>query len=143
MGHVPAGPVPAAGANNELPRRQHRRAGAGDRALAKALATRRTARLGEELAVRFLERRGARVVGRNVLGGRGEIDILARFDGGVVAVEVKTRVGSDPGDAFSAEKSQRVWEAMSHVTPRPGRLDLVTVRLGPYAVDIRWVPGVA
>lgn len=143
MGHVPTGPVPAAGSHNELPRRQHRRARARNRALARARSNRAIARFGEELAVHFLERRGAEALGRNVFGGRGEIDILARIDGIVVAIEVKTRVGSEPGDAFTAEKSQRVRDAMMRVRPRPRRLDLVTVRLGADAVAIRWIPGVA
>jgi putative endonuclease len=48
-------------------------------------------RRGEELAVRYLRRRGFAVVARNVRSARGEIDLIA-FDGTTLAfVEVKTR----------------------------------------------------
>lgn len=47
---------------------------------------------GESLAVRFLERKGWRIRGRNVRVGRGELDIVAADDGGeLVIVEVRTR----------------------------------------------------
>jgi putative endonuclease len=48
-------------------------------------------RLGEEIAVAHLERRGFAILDRNARTRRGEIDVVA-FDGAVLAfVEVKTR----------------------------------------------------
>jgi Holliday junction resolvase-like predicted endonuclease len=82
------------------------------------------------------------VVGRNVRAGRGEIDLLVRMDSRLVAVEVKTRVGSDPRTAYTALKADRVWAAVGRLTPRPQRVDLVAVTLTPQGADIRWVPGV-
>ncbi len=46
---------------------------------------------GESLAVRFLERKGWRIKGRNVRIGRGELDIVAVDGDELVIVEVRTR----------------------------------------------------
>lgn len=101
------------------------------------------ARLGEALAAQFLIDRGADIVGRNTRAGRGEIDILARFPDGVVAVEVKTRLGGpDPREAFTATKAAHVRTAMRGVRPPPQRLDFIAVSLTPAGADIRWMPGV-
>jgi Holliday junction resolvase-like predicted endonuclease len=81
-------------------------------------------------------------VGRNVRGGRGEIDLLVRWPGRLVAVEVKTRVRADPRTAYTEAKSQAIRRAFRYVNPQPRRLDLVTVELGRQTVDIRWIPGV-
>jgi putative endonuclease len=56
-------------------------------------ARRATGQLGEELAARALERRGAAIVARNARasGVRGELDLIALDRGALVFVEVKTR----------------------------------------------------
>ena len=59
-----------------------------------------------------------------------------------MAVEVKTRIGADPRAAYTDEKSRTFRDTVSLVRPRPQRLDLITVELGRWAVDIRWIPGV-
>ncbi|MCJ7780611.1 MAG: YraN family protein, partial [Acidimicrobiia bacterium] len=60
------------------------------------MPTRRTSvgAAGEVVASRFIERRGAVILDRNVRVGRDEIDLIARIDGRVVAIEVKTGLGS-------------------------------------------------
>ncbi len=98
--------------------------------------------MGESLAAAYLTEQGASVVGRNVRAGRGEVDLLVRIDAALVAVEVKTRVGSDPRIAYTAEKADRVWAAIGRLNPRPRRLDLVAVALTTEGADIRWIPGV-
>jgi len=82
------------------------------------------------------------VVGRNVRAGRGEIDLLVRWDGKLVAVEVKTRQGGDPRTSFTRDKASKVRATMKRLKPRPQRLDLVAVEVGPAGADIRWLPGV-
>jgi Holliday junction resolvase-like predicted endonuclease len=82
------------------------------------------------------------LVGRNVRAGRGEIDLLVRWQGKLVAVEVKTRLGSDPRPSFTRDKARRVRATMRLLSPRPQRLDLVTVEAGQAGAGIRWVPGV-
>ncbi|MBT8192460.1 MAG: YraN family protein [Acidimicrobiia bacterium] len=138
MGYVSTGSVPEERPDHELPGREHRRARARDR----ALANRRLAAWGESLAATFLEERGAVVLGRNVRAGRGEIDLLVRLDSTLVAVEVKTRAGGDPRQAYTAEKARKVDETAGRLTPSPGRVDLIAVAVGRAGVDIRWIPGV-
>jgi putative endonuclease len=111
--------------------------------VARALAGRRTlGRLGEDVACRFLIRRGLEVVERNVAVGRGEIDVVARHGGTTVAVEVRSRWLEDPLDAFHDRKHRQVASLALALDPPCGRVDLVAVRFHPGGVDLRWVPGV-
>ena len=48
-------------------------------------------RHGERRAARYLRRKGYRILATNVRGGRGEIDILARFGRLLIVVEVRYR----------------------------------------------------
>ena len=82
------------------------------------------------------------MVGRNVRVGRGEIDLLVRLDSTLIAVEVKTRAGGDPREAYTAEKAARVWEAVRRLRPVPRRVDLVAVAVSADGVVVRWIPGV-
>lgn len=104
-------------------------------------------RAAEDVAARFLERHGLRVVERNVRVGRGEIDLVCR-DGAVwVFVEVKSRQarwGDGPGEAVSFEKQRRLarlaagyvkWRRLRE--PRC-RFDVVAVTVdGPRLTGIR------
>jgi len=47
-------------------------------------------RAGEDEAVRFLKRKGLRIIGRNVRVGKYEIDLIAQDGEEIVFVEVKT-----------------------------------------------------
>jgi len=98
-------------------------------------------RLGEDLAYRYLRRRGCTVVARNYAArsGAGEIDLVA-WDGGVLAfVEVKTRASGDfgsPDAAVDREKRQRIAIAAREfghrvqVEAKRTRFDIVSVLLG-------------
>lgn len=46
---------------------------------------------GEKLAAKFLKKQGYKVVGRNFASAHGEIDLIAKKDGVLVFVEVKSR----------------------------------------------------
>jgi putative endonuclease len=75
------------------------------------LETRAFGKQGEAEAVRFLQRRGYRIVDRNVRLRRGEIDLIA-YDGDVlVFIEVKarrsTRFGGTPW-AVDSRKQERL-----------------------------------
>lgn len=102
------------------------------------------ARAGEELAARFLEYRGVRVVGRNLRAGRGEIDLHGMIGDTSVAFEVKTRWGTDvPGAAlsrFSPEKAETVRRYGRLLTPPAYRVDLIGVTLGPDGARVHWIP---
>jgi len=57
---------------------------------------------GEQLAARFLEAGGYRIIDRNWRGTRGELDIIAQHEGSTVFVEVKTRSALGFGHPFEA-----------------------------------------
>jgi putative endonuclease len=59
-------------------------------------------RSGEQLAARFLEAAGYRIIERNWRGTRGELDLIAEHDGTTVFVEVKTRSALRFGHPFEA-----------------------------------------
>jgi putative endonuclease len=58
--------------------------------------------LGEDIATRYLARRGYEVVERNYRTRRGEIDLVARLGDTLVFVEVKLRRGTAYGDPLEA-----------------------------------------
>lgn len=66
---------------------------------------------GEQLAAAYLERTGVRILARNWQCQAGEIDILARYGGKLVAVEVKTRTSlrfGTPLEAVTPAKRRRL-----------------------------------
>lgn len=75
----------------------------------------RIGRWGETVATYYLERRGYRVIARNVRTGRGEIDLIACHESGVVVfVEVKTRTNDQfglPEEAVDARKLEHLFQA--------------------------------
>jgi len=64
-----------------------------------------TGQEGEEIAVAFLEKRGYRLVARNVRTARGEIDVIAYDGETLVFVEVKARSRRAKDQPFSAAAS--------------------------------------
>ena len=94
---------------------------------------------GEEVAVAFLEKRGYRLVARNVRTARGEIDAVAYDGETLVFVEVKARSRRAKEQPFSAaasavdrRKQIRLTRAAIEYlaqteTTAPCRLDVVVV----------------
>lgn len=112
-------------------------------------ARRRTGAAAENLAARFLENRGHRVLARNLAVGRGEVDILARIDGERAVVEVRSRwavgrAGSpDPLHAFDAAKARQVRKLAASPPVRAARVDLIVVRFADRGVELLWLPRMA
>ena len=102
------------------------------------------ARLGEDLAVGFLEAAGAIILGRNIRAGRGEIGVLARVGTARVTVEVKTVVAFlGRGDAigqFSHNKARTVRRSARLLSKPVYRVDLIGVTLYEHTADLLWVP---
>ena len=106
-------------------------------------------RVGEDLAHRFLRRKGCKVVARNFRSrsGAGEIDLVA-WDGAALAfVEVKTRsseVCGAPEAAVDAEKRMAIERTAREYARRSGvewdktRFDIVSVVL-QHPVRIEWL----
>lgn len=93
-------------------------------------------RSAERRARRHLERKGYRILGCNVRGGRGEVDILAIDGPCLVAVEVRKRSRGWLSADLSADsrKLERVGRALAEILRRspelrrlPWRIDLVLV----------------
>lgn len=61
-----------------------------------------TAKLGEDLAEKFLKQKGYKIIERNFRKGYGEIDIIATFQNTLVFIEVKTRTSNLYGGAIEA-----------------------------------------
>jgi len=98
----------------------------------------RLGEIGEDLAVRELERFGYAILARRYRTPRGEIDIIASDGPAVVFVEVKTREGSALGSAAEAvttTKRRRLIETARdylgrrHLHDGPCRFDVVTIAL--------------
>ena len=93
-------------------------------------------KLGEELAVEELERRGYAITARRYRTPCGEIDIVCDQAGVLVFVEVKTRADAEFGTAAEAVtpwKQRRLtrmandYLTRERVVDRPCRFDVVTV----------------
>jgi putative endonuclease len=66
---------------------------------------------GEELAARYLSRRGYRILEKNYRSRAGELDIVAMDGKTLVFVEVKSRRSNafgSPGDAVNARKRRQM-----------------------------------
>ena len=57
---------------------------------------------GEELAVKFLKKKGYTIIARNYKTNIGEVDIIAKDGDTIVFVEVKTRTNDTFGYPFEA-----------------------------------------
>lgn len=93
---------------------------------------------GEDLAAQHLQRLGAKVLGRNVQTGAGELDLVMEHEGDLVAVEVKTRRPGQPAlpeEAVNRSKAQRLQHALARFAQDHGydergwRIDVVAIEL--------------
>ncbi len=105
--------------------------------------------VGEDLAHRYLRRRGCVIVARNyrTRSGAGEIDIVAWHGPTLVFLEVKTRRTADygqPESAVDAEKRARIAAGARDYARRANiafgitRFDVVSVVLEP-RTQIEWL----
>jgi putative endonuclease len=94
---------------------------------------------GEDAAVRFLEKKHYRIVGRRFRMLRGEIDLIALERGTLVFIEVKARTGRDfgqPEESVTARKQEQIrkiaqaYLAKSRLANIPCRFDVVSVMFG-------------
>ncbi|MDZ7816429.1 MAG: YraN family protein [Planctomycetota bacterium] len=96
----------------------------------------RTGRLGEELACKYLRKKGYRILARNYDLGFCELDIVAEKDGAAVFVEVKTRTteqGPYAEEAVDARKMRKieggaeVFLARNGISDAEWRIDIIAV----------------
>jgi putative endonuclease len=100
------------------------------------LERQRLGRIGEELAVAELERKGYAILARRYRTARGEIDIIATDGETLVFVEVKARATGEFGTAAEAvtrRKQLRLiamavdYLARASIGGRPCRFDVVAI----------------
>ena len=93
-------------------------------------------KLGEDLAVAELERRGYAILARRYRTRQGEIDIVARDGETIVFVEVKAKETAEFGtaaEAVTVRKQRRVvsmavdYLARNHLIGKPCRFDVVAI----------------
>lgn len=90
---------------------------------------------GEDLAVKYLKKRGFRIIKRNYKAPTGEIDIIAREGRTVVFIEVKTRTDDLfglPVEAVGTKKQQRIKDTALYYlsglrSQPPARFDIISV----------------
>lgn len=94
-----------------------------------------TGKIGEDIAARFLKRKGYRIIDRNWRIKSGEIDIVADDNGTVVFVEVKARSSTGYGsgeEAITEHKKEKIINAAKACLKykgedRPCRFDVIAI----------------
>ncbi len=104
---------------------------------------------GEEAAVRFLRKMGAKIIARNLRSPVGEIDIVARYKKEILFVEVKTRSSDQfgsPAEAVGARKQQQIirtaqwYLQQGHGKKLQPRFDVISIMMSGGEFDIDYVP---
>ena len=105
-----------------------------------AVTTQEIGRLGEQLAARYVQKQGYRLLAMNYRTRWGEIDLIAQDVDTVVFIEVKTRKDAAfaaAADAVTPAKQQRLRSAalqwLAEKGERPMRFDVIEV----YTADRR------
>lgn len=93
---------------------------------------------GEELASKFLVKKGYKIIDRNFRKGYGEIDIIALKDNTLVFVEVKTKTSLSHGTPLeeityfklkSLVRTAQFYKVLNPKLPDAMRIDAVSVML--------------
>ena len=112
-------------------------------------AKQRTGKRGEEVAVRYLLRRGYKVLARNFRSPFGELDIIAQDKDTLVFVEVRTggsRRIHDPEETIGPQKQKRIARTAQfyiqthHLEDQwAARFDVVAVEEGEKGLEVRHI----
>lgn len=98
---------------------------------------------GEDIAAKFLEKKGYKIIERNFSIRYGEIDIVALESGALVFIEVKTRKGDLFGGGIEAitpwkmqnlVRSAQFYKLKNPHLPDGLRIDAVAIQLSPEGV---------
>lgn len=95
---------------------------------------------GEKAAVKFLKKRGYRIIEKNYSNKSGEIDIIAEQDQVLVFVEVKSRADAEYGEPLEAvtpHKQRKIGQVAKgflvqhRIENRDCRFDVVGIKGNP------------
>jgi putative endonuclease len=98
----------------------------------------KTGNFGEKIAVKYLKNKGYQIIGQNKQISHLEIDILAKFKGKLVFIEVKARTNTsfeDIVDGLSSFKLKNLKRAINryiyhrNIDPDCVQLDLLAIKL--------------
>lgn len=97
-------------------------------------------RLSERVAARYVTAHGGKILGRNIRVGRGEIDLLAEFEGVRTVIEVRSTTGVEPPSLrFDRAKASQVRTLARSL--RASRIEVIAIRYTPTGVEIhRLIP---
>ncbi len=105
------------------------------------LNTHKLGEIGENLAIKFLEKNGYKILERNFRSKFGEIDIIAQDKNTLVFVEVKTRLNNKFGlaeEAITPWKIEKIIKAGEYYKllhpklPESLRIDAVCLNFSPF-----------
>src|SRR4030042_5472976 len=103
---------------------------------------------GEELALRFLKKKGFRIIEKNYVCKMGEMDIIAREKDTLAFIEVKTRTSTlfgPPQLAVNASKQRQLSKVAlnylkeKHLGDVKARFDVVAILLGHKGEEIELI----
>lgn len=83
-------------------------------------------RAGENRAIKFLKKKGYKILKKNYETPFGEIDIIAQDNDYIVFVEVKTRTSEEyglPCQAVDKKKQQKYYKIATHYLQREKKMD--------------------
>lgn len=83
----------------------------------KDLYNKKFGKKGERQAVKFLKRKGYKILEKNFKNPFGEVDVIAKKDGAVAFIEVKTRTGDlygTPSEAVGNSRKRRYVKAAEY-----------------------------
>lgn len=89
-----------------------------------------TGKLGEEIAKKYLEGKGYKIIEQNYKTKYGETDIIAKCGKDLVFVEVRTKIGENfgtPEDSLDKRKLRKLW--LNARAGKATRIDAVCVVL--------------
>lgn len=101
----------------------------------KIKAKKNTGKIGEDIAAKFLTRKGYRILERNWRIRSGEIDIVAKDKDTIVFVEVKSRSSTEYGtgeEAITPHKKEKIINAAKACLQykgedQPCRFDVISI----------------
>ncbi len=107
----------------------------------------------EDIALKFLQTKGMRLIARNYRCKLGEIDLVMQDDGALVFIEVRYRKQSNFGDGAESvdfRKQQKIIRSAEHFLQQhrqysqsPCRIDVISIskqQNSDYQEIINWIP---
>jgi putative endonuclease len=114
----------------------------------QAMEKKELGKKGEEKAIRFLKKRGYRIIEKNYVCKMGEMDIIAREKDTLAFIEVKTRTSTEfgPPQLAVTEFKQRQLSKVAlnflkekNIEDMKARFDVVAILLAPEGEEIELI----